>query len=348
MSGSSGQLQGLNGIRALAVMAVVWHHAHPGWTWLPASHNGFLGVDAFFVLSGFLITTLMLREQRSTGHISLKNFYIRRSLRIFPLYYALLALLTVYFVLSRDSSQKAAFLSELPYHLTYTSNWVELESLMAITWSLSTEEQFYLIWPPVLMLLGLWSLVPLLAFLAVNVAINFGFLDAWLVAAGIPYEDHNILQSTFTPILLGVLLAFALERDAIRQRAAAWTSPAVLWLLVICLCLVLNIPGDVRGWPRFGVHVLTAALLAGIVLSPRHGLTRALEWRPLAYLGVVSYGIYLLHKPALDVARRLLTRLDVQQPEALFVFGMALSVLFAAISFRFFEAPLLAMKDRFR
>jgi peptidoglycan/LPS O-acetylase OafA/YrhL len=348
MSGTSGQLQGLNGIRALAVMAVVWHHAHPGWPWLPASHNGFLGVDAFFVLSGYLITTLMLREQRSTGRISLKNFYIRRSLRIFPLYYALLALLTVYFVLSRDSSQKAAFLSELPYHLTYTSNWVELKSLMAITWSLSTEEQFYLIWPPVLVLLGLWSLVPLLAFLALNVAINFGFLDAWLLAIGIPYPDHNILQSTFTPILLGVLLAFALDVDAIRHRVSACIAPAVLWLLALVLCMALNIPGDVRGWPRLAIHLLTTAVLAGIVLSPQHGLTRLLEWRPLAYLGVISYGIYLLHKPALDVARRLLTRFDVHQPEVLFVLGMALSVLLAGLSFRFFEAPLLALKDRFR
>jgi len=345
---TSAQMPGLNGIRALAVMAVVWHHSHPGYSWLPASRNGFLGVDAFFVLSGFLITLLLLREQHVRGGISLKNFFVRRSLRIFPLYFALLALLALYFTLSTGSKQKAAFFAELPYHLSYTSNWVKLDSLMSITWSLSTEEQFYLVWPPLLVLLRIWSLVPLLVFLALNVAINFGALDPVLARLGIPYASHNILQSTFTPILLGALLAFALDHSELKTQMARLLSPTVLWILIIALCIALNVPGDVRGWPRFTIHLLILGVLAGIVLQPGHGLTRALEWRPLAYMGIVSYGIYLLHKPALDFAQRLLSRLEVTQPEILFACGMALSVLFAGLSFRYLESPLLKLKDRFR
>lgn len=342
------QMPGLNGMRALAVMAVVWHHSHPGYGWLPASRNGFLGVDTFFVLSGFLITALLLQEKHARGGISLKNFYIRRTLRIFPLYYALLALLALYFAVSTESSQKVAFFAEFPYHLSYTSNWVQLESLMSISWSLSTEEQFYLVWPPLLALLGIWSLVPLLAFLALNLAINFGALDLALARLGIPYANYAILQATFTPMLLGVLLAFALDRAELKTQIARLLSPMALWILVVALCLALNVPGDLRGWPRLTIHLLTLGVLAGIVLQPGHALTRILEWRPLAYMGIVSYGIYLLHTPALDVGRRLLSRLAVTQPEILFCCGLALSVLFASVSFRYFEAPLLSLKERFR
>ena len=83
----------LDGLRCLAIVTVVWHHAHGGYAALPATRHGFLGVDLFFVISGFLITTLLLRERARTGAISLKNFYARRTLRIFPLYYFVLAAL---------------------------------------------------------------------------------------------------------------------------------------------------------------------------------------------------------------------------------------------------------------
>src|SRR5262245_42024739 len=89
----------LDGIRCLSIVAVIWHHSVVGVPWLPGTERGFLGVDMFFVLSGFLIVTLLLRERDKTGAISMREFYARRALRIFPPYYALLAVLTVYFAL---------------------------------------------------------------------------------------------------------------------------------------------------------------------------------------------------------------------------------------------------------
>src|SRR5687768_5068106 len=147
-------MTGLDGLRAVAVAGVVWHHSYSGLDALPMMRHGFLGVDLFFVLSGFLITTLLLREQQRSGRISLRHFYMRRALRIFPLYYAVLIALTAYFAAAADSAQRARYFSELPYHAAYLSNWIDSETMLSITWSLSTEEQFYLLWPLLLIALG--------------------------------------------------------------------------------------------------------------------------------------------------------------------------------------------------
>ena len=113
----------LDGIRGLAILAVVWHHTAPRIGWLPMSGRGFLGVDMFFVMSAFLIVTLLLREKDRTNKISLKKFYMRRILRIFPLYYGIILLFIILFgVVARSSDMAAPFFDALPYYLTYTSN----------------------------------------------------------------------------------------------------------------------------------------------------------------------------------------------------------------------------------
>ena len=136
----------LDGLRAVAILAVLWHHsARPAPGALLAT-RGFLGVDLFFVISGFLITTLLLRERQRSGAISLRRFYLRRFLRIFPAYYLTLALVAATVLLKRGSASLDT-VHDLPYAFFYLSNLVTMTSLLAITWSLSTEEQFYLIVP---------------------------------------------------------------------------------------------------------------------------------------------------------------------------------------------------------
>jgi peptidoglycan/LPS O-acetylase OafA/YrhL len=349
------RLPGLDGVRALAVVGVVWHHAGPGGAALPSlpfalNLNGFLGVDLFFVLSGLLITGLLLREHARSGRISLTKFYMRRSLRIFPLYYAVLALLTLYFAgaAASGSSQRSLFLHDLPWLLTYTSNWVPIRELMGITWSLSTEEQFYLAWPPLLAWLGRRALWPLLIFLSLNQALNLGLLNGLWPALDHARHELAILQATFTPILLGVLLAFALDsppqRAALQRLTAGPAGAAWLLLLAVLACW----PGDIQGWPRLAFHVVATVSLAGIVLHPSSRVVSVLEWKPLAFVGMVSYGIYLLHMLVLDVAQRALSRWHVDLPGALFMACFIGTVALAALSYRFFERPLLRLKDRWR
>src|SRR5947209_2024832 len=165
--------------RCWSILAVIWHHSQKGVAWFPASDRGFLGVDFFFVISGFLIVTLLLRERDRAGDISLRQFYLRRSLRIFPIYYALLGALTAFFLFVKPHANMArSFFETLPYQAFYLSNFVDHSgSILFFTWSLATEEQFYLAWPPVEKWLRGAAVPLLLSVIVVNQLVNFGMLD---------------------------------------------------------------------------------------------------------------------------------------------------------------------------
>ena len=339
-------IRGLNGLRAIAVICVVWHHTHAPIRGVPITGNGFLGVDVFFVLSGFLITTLLLEERDRTGSISLAGFYVRRTLRIFPLFYAVLGILAAYFLVAKGASQRQAYFDELPTTLLYLSNWFPSTTLMAITWSLATEEQFYLVWPPLLLLLGKRALWLLVAFLIPGQIVNFGLADGWLRSIGLPYESLPILQITFTPIILGSLLAYIL-RSRFRPSIVSMLSGRRVGYVIFLLAAVANVGGDIRGLPRLTFHLLCTLLLAGIVLNPGSQITKILEWRPLAYVGTISYGVYLLHKIVQDVAVRLLNSVQLDLSTWIFPLCMLGSVAVAGTSFRYFEVPILRLKSTF-
>ncbi|MBI5547376.1 MAG: acyltransferase [Deltaproteobacteria bacterium] len=151
----------LDGLRAISILVVIWHHAGgEGASGILA--RGFHGVSLFFAISGFLITTLLLREQDTKGQISLSRFYLRRTLRIFPLYYLVLGVYTVLvLVVERGSVAGQGFMANLPSFLTYTSNWLVSRDAGArvifyFAWSLATEEQFYLLWPSVVRFARRW------------------------------------------------------------------------------------------------------------------------------------------------------------------------------------------------
>lgn len=345
---------GLNGLRGVAIVAVVWHHtAHPNF--LPIFQRGFAGVDLFFVLSGFLISTLLIREKVKYGRISLKDFWMRRILRLVPAYYFLLfALLGAYLIFKPGDPNTARFVNGFPVYALYLSNWIHPgANNLGITWSLATEEQFYLIWPlfeafaaPVVAL-WFWG-----GALVVNQLINFGVLDPALQSIfGLDPTHHpEILQSTFTPILMGVGLAHFLNNEktfALARRIAGFRHAPLVFAAL--LLTIFNIPaGDISGPVRFSMHLFMTLWIASIVLQPEAKTTRLLEWRPVAFIGAISYGMYLYHMWCVYIAKVMLDKLGLPHIPLQFLLALAGTIVVSAASFYLFEKRFLDLRKKFR
>jgi peptidoglycan/LPS O-acetylase OafA/YrhL len=340
----------LDGLRCLCILAVIFHHSRGPLHLGRISDRGFLGVDLFFVISGFLIATLLIRERERSGTISLKRFAVRRALRIFPLYFVVVAALAVlYGVLHTDSAQSSTFFDELPQVLTYTTNWIPATTILGVSWSLAAEEQFYVVWPPI----QKYSRNPLcfvIALLILSQVVNLGFLDD-LLHSCTGWESHEppmLREATFTPILLGVLLAHLLHSKAHFARIARVTgyscSPVIIIIIVAVLLELL--PLDLSGWPRLLVHLVMMFLVASCVVREDHWLSVFCRWRPVARIGILSYGLYLLHLFALDPVTRLVERGNVH-PILLFPLTLGGSILLAELSYRFLESRFLHLKKRF-
>lgn len=331
----------LDALRAVAVIGVIWHHTVRTMPWVPIADRGFLGVDLFFVLSGFLITTRLLREQSSTGSISLTGFYYRRLLRIFPLYYALvLACLIGGLVWSGPQLQLIA--ASGPSLLLYLTNWVPTTSLLAISWSLATEEQFYLVWPPIQKLLGLGALPVLLGFLAANQLVNFGLLFAGA------RDHHEILQVTFTPLCLGVGLAYLLhvERPAIRRVLGARCSALVVAAGLVVAASWPSSSASLVGIQRLVIHLLMTALVGALVIREDHVLQPVVRHPALVRVGTVSYGMYLMHMFVNHGIVQAAAKFGIVLPRGvLFVLVAGFTLAVADLSFRFFESPILSLKS---
>jgi peptidoglycan/LPS O-acetylase OafA/YrhL len=344
----------LDGVRGLCILGILWHHSGlelPGVFF----HRAFLAVDMFFVLSGFLIVTLLLRERDRTGDISLRKFYARRTLRIFPIYYLLLfVLLILYAVLKPGTKTAGDYFASLPYLLTYTSNWVPVQaSNLTITWSLATEEQFYLGWPLIEKLLRPPGVALVLVLvLIVNQLMNFGVLDFLFTALYGSEVNLNlqILDVTYTPIALGVLLAHVLHAPQgfrfffplVGRRGSCVVFGGLLASLVAIW------PGDISGAGRLLMQLSMMLLLGSLVIREDHTARAALAFPPIAALGVISYGVYLYHMWAMHPVALGFMKLgwDRQSYAYLFVSVLA-STIVAGLSYRFIEQPLLKLKTRF-
>lgn len=335
----------LDGLRCLSILPVIWHHSTP--RPLPGlSGKGPAGVDLFFCISGFLITTLLLRERAQSGKIALGNFYVRRALRILPLYYALL-LAYVGFAAAMPSGapQRAHFFHTLPLYASFTANWfanfgVAFPILFSFAWSLCIEEQFYAFWPWLVRSCSVQSaLVVMCALLAIDWLAERGALSVIFTPGG---RMLRVLTSFAAPIGLGSVLALLLhERTTFaalaRALGKAWSAPLAL-SAVFALLL----------WPSAPLFVFQtslAALLGACVVRERNGLALLLRARPVAYVGRVSYGLYLLNSTAIGLVKRLF---PAYASSSSFVFFLSLPVALglAALSHRYLEAPFLRLRGR--
>jgi peptidoglycan/LPS O-acetylase OafA/YrhL len=253
----------LDGLRALSVAGVIWHHSGGGLVASEWAQLGHHGVTLFFAISGFLITTLLLREKDQRGAIDLRAFYIRRALRIFPLYYAvLLVYVVVVFAMERHSKVGQDFFPNLIYYATYTSNWfVALDGrvIFYFSWSLAAEEQFYLVWPPLMKRLGTRArALAVTAAVVVAIAVLDVLLPRWLPDSSVAQMALRVVHNIPLAIIAGVVAALMLHDPRWFARCRPWLAASrwhsMVWLGVALSTTVLP------GMPWFTSQVAMALL----------------------------------------------------------------------------------------
>jgi peptidoglycan/LPS O-acetylase OafA/YrhL len=306
----------LDGLRAIAVLVVMAYHAELAW-----ASGGFLGVDLFFVLSGFLITTLLLRELATTGRVDLVGFWTRRLRRLVPALALMVVWVMVYGRWIDPSSADSGVRADAVASLLYVANWWQIVSdtsyfgLLASptpllhTWSLAIEEQWYLVWPLVLAGWFRWRS---------GASDAGGLLKAALVLAGLALASAVLMAAVAdradpsraffgtdtrsAGLLIGASLAFILESGPLRAAAGRQRSfPLTLGALLAFVAAVTSISED--DFFMYSGGFLAASLVCGLIVfglrlaGPDDPLRRALSARPLVGIGKLSYGLYLWHWP---------------------------------------------------
>ena len=343
----------LDGLRCLSILAVIWHHTGGHSFDIALSGQGRHGVTLFFAISGFLITTLLLREQDKLGYVSLKKFYARRSLRIFPLYYSVLLLYIIGVLITDQGDEyERQFWSNLPAFATYTSNWfVTLDSERVIfyfAWSLATEEQFYLTWPWIQKHLRSWGPVIFMStLLAVMFIVSHGLLE---LQEG---PLLTVLQSLMPGLCLGAILANLLHYKTtfdVIYRAFGNKFSSLLWLAVFIGYLTNH---DTNEWL---VHTLGALLVCSCVVREDHCLKPVFQCRPVAWIGMISYGMYMLHmlcKNGYDLLMPAPHAANISAAAGLhpaimqFIGTTLITVFVASLSFKYFESFFLRLKAKY-
>jgi len=352
---------GLDGLRAVATTAVLISHFFPDRSAIQrAFHWGRFGVMLFFVLSGFLITGLLLkgRDAATSGGVSrgavFRAFVARRALRIAPIYYLV--------VLVGFLSGYGPIANLLPWHLTYTGNIALTyfhKPLAQAThlWSLCVEEQFYLLWPIVVLFTSARRLAAIATGL---VAFSFAY-EANGALQGRSFEEtHLVLQGCMDALGLGALLAISRHGDGeagnSADRLAHWSAliggPLFFFAqgfryqvgLAATELLPYRLPGDL------GLALMSLALVH-LVTSPSPSKARAfLELAPIRFIGRISYGIYLYHLFLIPIGRAVAQACDLPEPTRgteMFWIYSGVSVLLAALSWYAIESPINRQKHRF-
>jgi peptidoglycan/LPS O-acetylase OafA/YrhL len=343
-------IKGLDGIRALAVLAVIATHlpilvALQNKGLLPLTVtpmvNGSTGVLAFFVLSGFLITTLLIREMESTGTVSIRAFVVRRSLRIFPLYLLFLLATTLLHVFGRNVTSWESLL----YAYLYAYNFVPRDiytHFMGHTWSLAVEEHFYLLWPSVFMLFFRGHRSALVIMLALYVATAPALLQALSSWNATHFVNRWSVVAGYS-IAIGCLLALLMPwiKDIVRSR---WVAGLGIALFANSLVLSGDPFGMDVGPGSSYLRAVGIALLIGWITGNQGSLAvRVLEVAPLRYIGAISYGLYMYQGLFLSSTPWRPAGSTWPPPQNI---GFLMLLIAAPVSYHFFEQPFLRLKDK--
>lgn len=337
----AGRIPALDGIRAVSISLVIVAHAL-GTGVLPMSKRGGglaadLGVRTFFVLSGFLITTLLLRELERNNRISLWGFYVRRAFRIFPAFYTYLFVVGVLALIG----PLELFKHDLLAAASYTTNFhTERSWWTGHLWSLAVEEQFYVVWPLALVVLGLFrawwfALAAIIAAPLLRVALWYG------MPAHRDLADQAF-PCVFDALAAGCMLAFLAPQLANSQRAARLFDSRWFWLVpaIGVLALLARNPLIRYGVAMTVANLVIAAVVLRCVARPQSRVTRVLERRGFVWLGGLSYSLYLWQQLFLN-------RHSALWPHQ-FPINIGLALLAACGCHYLIEKPLLRFADRWR
>ena len=337
------RLEALDGVRGFSVIIVALFHysLHP--------IGGYLGVDVFFVLSGFLITSVVLREGTDFNWSRARMFYIKRALRIVPALLEMLVLFSIMKLIFR--AQITHFAGELLSSLFVYSNWTRSFDLgypfyLGHTWSLAIEEQYYLIYPLFLMMVlrgrsGRWMLAAVAASLALIFCVERFILTNQHASALRLYDGTD---TRIPAILIGCVAAVLIETRSVRERLSS------IWLATLALAGILAMVATID-WKdpwlyRYGLGILaicSVLLIIHLHTVPGSPLSRCFAWKPLAYTGKIAYGIYLFHLPVFMCFGWIM---KWPVPKTMLV-GFPITLALAALSWRFVERPALQLKSRF-
>jgi peptidoglycan/LPS O-acetylase OafA/YrhL len=341
----------LDGVRGISILLVLGLHLTPAL--LP---GGYIGVDMFFVLSGFLITSLLLEEWSKHNSISLRDFYVRRALRLGPALVTYLLLLGAYaFVFLKRENAREIYLG-IALTLSYVSNWVIAfkpdfpTGILAITWSLAVEEQFYLVWPLILsLLLTLESNRKWIFLVLVLGIVSIAFNRALLFEAGAPVRRLYYATDTHADgLLMGCLVGYLVSWDFLPKSRAleVFMKFAALASVFFIGFLAFTIKHDnpllYTGGFSFAALGIAVTLLT-LVSWPAAPATAVLGFKPLAWVGRISYGLYLWHWPV----RGLVFGKAVQPSPRQIIVATVLTFAIASLSFYVIERPFLKWKKRF-
>jgi peptidoglycan/LPS O-acetylase OafA/YrhL len=334
-----GRRPALDGVRGIAILLVLVGHG-------PVADLGAApGVTMFFTLSGFLITSLLLEEWRANGRVDLRRFYARRALRLLPGLAVFLVIIGVVLA-RRDEPLTGAWFAAL--YVANLASAVERKlRYFSHTWSLSLEEQFYVVWPITLVVVArsrrrgtALAVAAAGVVLCVGLRVFAGSTDVMALAVPLRLAVFGLWRAD--ALLVGCLLALGL--GVVLRLPRQWVAAAAVVGAGVVVLTALRPRSDLylTHWVT-AVPFATAAIIVWLLQSPG-GVARLLTWRPLRYTGRISYGLYLWHFPLFLLLRPELRDLH---PAAEIAIASTASYAAAAVSYRVVEAPFLRLKHRF-
>ena len=316
---------------------------------------GNLGVVLFFVLSGFLITFLLLEENKRTGTVSIRKFYIRRILRIWPLYY--LIVIIGFFVLPHIDFMKLSFVAD-----EKTSSYIVLKSSLLFTlfpnvalaifatlpfishiWSIGTEEQFYLSWPWLIKYSGrrkVWVIISVIV----------GYLGIKFIIRMLPDVYVKSIIENFWDMFnidcmaVGAFFAYAVHSGM--QATLRWVfAPAMQWITLLLTCCLLFTGTRFGMFTREIYALLFAVIIVNLGCNPKRVVS--IENRFTGYLGKISYGLYMYHPIAIIIVLKILVMLNLTGEVWVYTAGIVFTIALASGSYHFLELSFIRLKDQF-